>query len=371
MAGAAPPRPAVPRRLPLRAVPAAAGDAARRRAAAEHIRSGGRRWPRQPADQLPSPGLARGGADRRRARRPPGLGGAPARVARPAARRRHLGRGQPAVARRRGPAHPARAVHRDARGRAAARRGAARPPTRTWPSAAPCWSGASTRSTPRPRPTASRTSASRGRAADHAAEGGHAGGGRAAGRTALRHGADRPHHRAPGRGGSLDGLRRGLHPPAHRPARRRPPHRAHRRAGRRHQPRPDPHGRRLQRRELSPARLDRRLAPARGDLRPSPGRAGQRPAVASRWRRFRHGHISSSDGQHFPSAGRARRSAPSTPAMGASRRRSIYTHVSARHAPFHAALRGLRRGGARHRRPALPRGRPRHRGPSHGRRRRQ
>jgi hypothetical protein len=48
-------------------------------------------------------------------------GGHAARVARPAARRRHLGRGQPAVARRRGPAHPARALRRHARGRTATR----------------------------------------------------------------------------------------------------------------------------------------------------------------------------------------------------------------------------------------------------------
>ena len=43
-------------------------------------------------------------------------------AARPAACRRHLGRGQPAMARHRGSAHPARLVRRHARGRAVAGR---------------------------------------------------------------------------------------------------------------------------------------------------------------------------------------------------------------------------------------------------------
>ena len=85
-------------------------------------------------------------------------------AARSAARsRRHLGRRQSAMARRRGSAHPARVVHRHARGRAVAcRRHALRLLRRTiWPSAAPCWTGGLRTCRPRPPPTRSRMSGSR------------------------------------------------------------------------------------------------------------------------------------------------------------------------------------------------------------------
>ena len=121
-----------------------------------------------------------------------------------------------------------------------------------------------------------------------------------------------------------------------RPAGRRPPRRAHRGAGRRHQPRPDAHGRCLRRRELSPARLDRRLARARGHLPAGPRHDRQCPAAASRSR-------SSSAPPTCPARtastsrppAAARRSAPSTPTTATTRRRcSTRTH-SARHAPYH------------------------------------
>ena len=163
----------------LRAVPAAAGDAARGRgccAASTAAAAGRGRAACRPASSG-RPGATRCWAPA--GRRAPHLGGGhPARVARPAARRRHLGRGQPAVARRRGPAHPARPVRRHARGRAAARRRARD-------------RGGVPRRAPRPAGAAPRRGRRQGRggraggrpdqgrrAEDHAAQGGHAGGGR-------------------------------------------------------------------------------------------------------------------------------------------------------------------------------------------------
>ena len=112
----------------------------------------------QLADELSPPSLARSRAERRRCRAPDLGGGHPAGIARPAARRRHLGRGQPAMARRRRPADPARPVHRDARGRAAARRRAGNRRRSISPSGAPCWTGAFPKWRPKPRQTGWRTS---------------------------------------------------------------------------------------------------------------------------------------------------------------------------------------------------------------------
>ena len=108
----------------LRAVPAAAATLRAVELLREAYASGGRKWPRNLPTSFLRPAwrdavLELGGSG------PPHLGGGHvAGFARPAARRRHLGRGQPAMARRRRPTDPARPVRRDARGRAAAGRGA-------------------------------------------------------------------------------------------------------------------------------------------------------------------------------------------------------------------------------------------------------
>jgi len=98
-------------------------DAARSRAAALDLRKRRPEMAEQFAHELSPAGLARSGAKRRWCRAP-SLESHPARVARAAARRRHLGRGQPSVARHRGSADLARSVRCSARGRTAPRRGA-------------------------------------------------------------------------------------------------------------------------------------------------------------------------------------------------------------------------------------------------------
>ena len=114
-----------------------------------------------PADQLPSAGLARGGA---------GRGQAPNAAS---GRRRPCSRCATGCA-------PATSGSRAAASGAPSRTSSSRPPCSppcarpgrcpspcprprrsTWPSAAPCWSGGWPRSTPRPRPTGWRTSGSR------------------------------------------------------------------------------------------------------------------------------------------------------------------------------------------------------------------
>src|SRR6516225_249203 len=72
-------------------------DAARSRAAALDLRKRRPEMAEQFAHELSPAGLARSGAKRRWCRAP-SLESHPARVARAAARRRHLGRGQPSVA---------------------------------------------------------------------------------------------------------------------------------------------------------------------------------------------------------------------------------------------------------------------------------
>lgn len=123
LAGAASAGTAVPRFLPFLRRAGCCRGAASRRASARDLRERQPEMAAQPADELSPPGLARSGSGCRISQpATPHLGGGhSAGVARSPAGRRHLGRGQPPVACRRGSADPARPVRCDARGWAAAR----------------------------------------------------------------------------------------------------------------------------------------------------------------------------------------------------------------------------------------------------------
>src|SRR5438270_13322806 len=80
--------------------------------------------------------------------------------------------------------------------------------------------------------------------------------------------------------------------------------------------------------------------------------------------------VSSSDGQHFPTAGPGEAVGAVNAHYGRTASALFYTHLSARHAPYHTiAIPPFRRGRLCHRRPALPRGRSEYRDPPHGWRR--
>ena len=158
--------------LRFHAVPAAAATLRAVELLRSIYESGGRKWPHSLPTSFLRPAWREAVLSADGAEAPDLGGGHPAGVARPAARRRHLGRGQPAMARRRGPADRARAVRRDARGRPAPRRGAGDRrgiPRRASRSvgAAPLRSGCQGRG----RPAGRRADQGR-RAEDHAAQGG-------------------------------------------------------------------------------------------------------------------------------------------------------------------------------------------------------
>ena len=79
------------------------------------------------------------------------------------------------------------------------------------------------------------------------------------------------------------------------------------------------------------------------------------PISASPCAAFGAGTASSSDGQHFLTAGRGEAAGTFNARDGRDPAVSIYTHISDRYAPFHTkADPARRRSCACHRRPALP-----------------
>ena len=125
-------------RLPLSCAPGRGRHAARRGDAPRHLPGRRQDLAAQPAGRFPQIQLARCGAGRGDCR-PADLGSRDiAGVARPAARRRHLGRGQPAMAGDRGSAHRARPVRRACARRARCRSPCRTPRTAGSKNAAPC-----------------------------------------------------------------------------------------------------------------------------------------------------------------------------------------------------------------------------------------